>query len=92
MPRIKLKEVRERWRAESPDFFKKIQWLGGILTTIGGILITTPIGLPLTTAGGVMMIVGKLPVKGVTLEEANKLREDAEKAKEELNKLKTVLN
>lgn len=87
MPRKKLKdmEVVKRFKAESPDFFKKVQWLGGILTTLGGVLIATPIGVPLATAGGVMVIIGKLPVKGLSVEDAEKLKSELETLKSKKN-------
>lgn len=97
MSRKKIKdwEIIKRWKSESPEFFKKAQWLGGALVTISPILLFTPLA-PISAlvgiGGGMMTVMAKFPVKGISLEEAKKLKEDAQKATEELNKLKILLN
>ncbi len=88
-------EIVKRWKSESPDFFKKLQWLGGTLVAISPILLVTPlapISILVGAIGGATTIVAKFPMKGVSLEEAQKLIEEKNKAIEELNKLKTILN
>lgn len=89
-PRKKIKdfEIIKRFRAESPEFFKKVQWLGGILTSVGGLLVATPLGAPMITAGGIMFLLAKLPVKGMSVEDAKKLVEESEKLRLELETLK----
>jgi len=95
-PRKKFKdrEIIKRLRTESPDFFKKVQKLGGFLMTISPLLLLIPFTAPFAgislTAGTVMLAVGKLPNKGVSIEEAKKLIEESEKLKNEIEKLKTL--
>lgn len=83
-PRRKIKDMEfiKRLKSESPDFFKKIQWIGGILTTVGAILVATPIGVPITTAGLAMTLIAKLPNKQkISNEEIEQLQEEIEKLK-----------
>ncbi len=92
-PRKKFKDIEiiKRFRTESPEFFKKVQWLGGILGSVGTLLVATPLGAPMITAGGIMLLLGKLPNKGMSVEEAKKLVEESEKLRLELETLKSSM-
>ena len=54
--------IKERWKAESPDFWKKVQKIGLGIGAIGGIIISGTIALPATviTVGGYMVAVGSV--------------------------------
>lgn len=64
-------ELSNRWTENSPKFFKKLQYIGLYLASVGGGLTTIPsvpeklaeIGGYLLTAGAVLAFVAKLPVK-----------------------------
>jgi len=65
-----LTELWNRLTANSPKFFKKLQYFGLYLSAVGGGLIAIP-GVPekiatvggyLLTAGAVISVVAKLPV------------------------------
>jgi len=65
-----ITELYNRFTANSPKFFKKLQYFGLYLTTLGGGLVAIPgvpekiatIGGYLLTAGAVLSVVAKLPV------------------------------
>lgn len=52
--------LRERWTAESPDFWKKVGKIGIGIGAVGGFLISGTVVLPagLITVGGYMVAVG----------------------------------
>ena len=54
--------IKQRWKAETPDFWKKVQKIGITVGAIGGILISGTIALPATviTVGGYMVAVGSV--------------------------------
>ncbi len=45
--------LKQRWKAPTPKFWKKVQRLGLALTAVGALVATAPISLPaaLVTAG-----------------------------------------
>lgn len=57
---MSLKEVKSRWKSETPVFWKKIQKIGIIAGTIGGALLTAPISLPtaIVTGATYLVIIG----------------------------------
>ena len=59
-----LKEVKKRWLAETPRFFKKLIHVGVVIGLIGGGLISIPatasIGAVLVTIGATAATVSKL--------------------------------
>lgn len=69
-------ELKERWLAKTPNFWKKIQRVGLAAGAIGGILITSPISLPSTliALGGYLVTAG-----GITAALAQLTKEDAVK-------------
>ena len=58
-----LKEVKKRWNAETPRFFKKLIHIGIVIGLVGGGLITIPatasIGAVLVTIGATAATVSK---------------------------------
>jgi hypothetical protein len=54
--------IKQRWKAETPDFWKKVQKIGLGIGAIGGIIISGTIALPTTviTIGGYMVAVGSV--------------------------------
>jgi len=83
-----LFEIFSRLKTESPVFFKKLQWVSGILLAIGGILkllLSTKVWLP-SNAEGISDFLGYaitaittvfgtsfLPTKDTSLSDANRL-------------------
>lgn len=64
-----LKELKNRWKAETPSFWKKVQKVGIALGAVGTVIVTAPIGLPtsivaiggyLVTAGGITAALAQL--------------------------------
>lgn len=93
MPRIKFKDREwvKRWRAESPDFFKKLQTIGVKLTVLGGLICIVPIP-------GAVVVGGAMGLVGTTMGTVSKFtvktpsKEDVEKLKAEIELLKAKLN
>lgn len=52
--------LKQRWKAETPDFWKKVQKIGLGIGAVGGIIVSGTIALPVTvvTIGGYMVAVG----------------------------------
>lgn len=59
-----LKEVKKRWLAETPRFFKKLIHIGIVIGLVGGGLITIPataaVGAVLVTVGATAATISKL--------------------------------
>lgn len=55
-------KIRERWKAETPDFWKKVGNIGVGIGTVGAVLVSGTIALPATivTIGGYMVAVGSV--------------------------------
>ena len=55
-----MNKIVERATAPTPKFFKVLRTIGLALASVGGILLTAPIGLPvvLTTIGGYVAVAG----------------------------------
>ena len=58
-----LKEIKKRWKAETPMFFKKLIHVGVVIGLIGGSLISIPatasVGAVLVTIGATAATVSK---------------------------------
>ena len=54
--------LKERFLAPTPKFWKKVQCIGVVLSAVGAVLITAPVGLPIAiiTAGGYAAFGGSL--------------------------------
>jgi ABC-type protease/lipase transport system fused ATPase/permease subunit len=68
---MKLKELKNRWKAETPKFWKKVQKISIAAGVIGGAIIAAPLALPaaLVTVGGYLVAVGSV---GATLSQLTK--------------------
>jgi len=68
---MKLKELKNRWKAETPKFWKKVQKISIAAGVIGGAIIAAPVALPaaLVTVGGYLVAVGSV---GATLSQLTK--------------------
>lgn len=71
-----MKEIKERLEAKTPKFWKNVQRIGIAIGTIGTIIATCPVALPIAvvTASGYLITVG-----GVTAALAQLTKEDAVK-------------
>ncbi len=54
--------IKQRWKAETPDFWKKVGNIGVGIGAVGAILVSGTIALPATivTIGGYMVAVGSV--------------------------------
>ncbi len=54
--------IKERWKAETPNFWKKVGNVGLGIGAVGAILVSGTIALPATivTIGGYMVAVGSV--------------------------------
>jgi hypothetical protein len=52
-----MENLKERWKAKTPLFWKKIQRVGIIAGAIGGALLTAPISLPVSIVSGATYLV-----------------------------------
>ena len=52
--------IKQRWKAETPNFWKKVQKIGIGIGAVGGVIVSGTIALPVTvvTIGGYMVAVG----------------------------------
>lgn len=50
---MKELSLKQRWKATTPKFWKKVQRVGLVLTAVGTVLATAPVSLPvaIVTAG-----------------------------------------
>lgn len=55
-----MKKIIKRATAPTPKFFKVLRNLGLTLATVGGVVLTAPIALPIvvTTIGGYLAVAG----------------------------------
>jgi ABC-type xylose transport system permease subunit len=70
--------MRQRFKAKTPSFWKKVQKIGIVVAALGGAIATAPIALPaaivalggyLATAGAVTGILSQLTVEDNTVKE-----------------------
>ncbi len=68
---MRLKELKNRWKAETPKFWKKVQKISIAAGVIGGAIIAAPVALPaaVITVGGYLVAVGSV---GATLSQLTK--------------------
>jgi hypothetical protein len=70
-----MKNLQQRWNAKTPTFWKKMQKIGIIAGTIGGIIIASPVALPalLISASGYLLLAGTVTatLSQLTLESTN---------------------
>jgi len=55
-------ELKTRWKGETPTFWKKVQRIGIVAGSIGGVLAASPIALPVVVAtlSGYLLLAGTL--------------------------------
>lgn len=54
--------IKQRWKAETPDFWKKVGNIGVAIGSVGAILVSGTVVVPATlvTIGGYMVAVGSV--------------------------------
>ena len=52
-----MENLKDRWKAKMPEFWKKVQRVGIVAGVIGGALLTAPISLPATLNTGATYLV-----------------------------------
>ena len=64
--------LKKRWNAKTPNFWKKVQTIGLSLAGISSVILTAPVSLPvgivtlagyLATAGGVIGVLSQLTIE-----------------------------
>lgn len=55
-----MENLRERWNAKTPSFWKKVQRVGIIAGAIGAAIIAVPVSLPVAvvTSAGYLIAIG----------------------------------
>ena len=55
-----MNKLKERITSKTPTFWKRIQMIGGVIGTVGLLITTLPVSLPvgLTAWGGYLITVG----------------------------------
>jgi hypothetical protein len=70
-----MKNLQQRWNTKTPTFWKKMQKIGIIAGTIGGIIIASPVALPalLVSASGYLLLAGTVTatLSQLTVESTN---------------------
>jgi hypothetical protein len=76
-----MKELKGRWKAKTPKFWKRVQQIAIVAGTIAGVIIAAPVALPaaiitvagyVATAGTVAATLAQLTVEDAKeLEDAN---------------------
>ena len=68
---MKLRELKNRWKAETPKFWKKVQKISIAAGVLGGAILAAPVTLPVAvvTVGGYLVAVGSV---GATLSQLTK--------------------
>jgi len=55
-----MENLKDRWKAKVPEFWKKVQKVGIIAGVIGGALLAAPVSLPATliTSATYLVVIG----------------------------------
>jgi hypothetical protein len=55
-------KLSERFKSETPDFFKKVRTIGIVLASVGGAILASPVALPaaLVAAAGYIITAGSV--------------------------------
>jgi len=55
-----MENLKDRWKAKVPEFWKKVQKVGIIAGVIGGALLAAPVSLPATLITGAtyLLVIG----------------------------------
>ena len=74
-----MKELKGRWKAKTPKFWKRVQQIAIVAGTIAGVIIAAPIALPaaLVTAAGYVVTAGTVAatLSQLTIEDAKKIED-----------------
>ena len=74
-----MKELKGRWKAKTPKFWKKVQKIAIVAGTIAGVIIAAPVALPaaLITAAGYVATAGTVAatLAQLTVEDAKELKD-----------------
>jgi len=76
--------IKQRFLAPTPKFWKKMQKLGIALGAIGGTLLTLPVSLP----AGIVTLAGYLTAIGATVAAVSQVTVEPQVNKEEVNEQK----
>ena len=57
-----MSKLVKRWKAETPDFWKKVQKIGIGIGAVGGVIVGLPVALPaaLVTLSGYLLLAGSV--------------------------------
>lgn len=55
-------ELKTRWNGKTPKFWKKVQRIGIVAGAIGGVIVASPVALPvaLVTLSGYLLLAGSV--------------------------------
>lgn len=55
-----MENLKDRWKAKTPEFWKKVQRVGVIAGVLGAAILTAPVSLPasIITGAGYLVAVG----------------------------------
>lgn len=80
-----MEKLVKRWKAETPNFWKKVQTIGIGIGAVGGIIVSAPVVLPaaLITIGGYMVAIGSVAavLSKLTVKDASVLETPLENEK-----------
>jgi hypothetical protein len=87
-----MKELKGRWKAKTPKFWKRVQQIAIVAGTIAGVIIAAPVALPaaiitvagyVATAGTVAATLSQLTIVDSPDQEivTNKKKKDGKKSK-----------
>jgi len=72
-----MENLKKRWNAKTPKFWKQVQRIGLAAGAVGAVLATAPIALPATivTLGGYLITAGSLTaaISQLTVEDTKEL-------------------
>jgi hypothetical protein len=72
----KMENLKERWEAKTPKFWKKVQRIGLVAGALGAALVAVPVALPaaIITGAGYLIAAGTVTaaLSQLTVEDQNK--------------------
>jgi hypothetical protein len=74
-----MKELKGRWKAKTPKFWKRVQQIAIVAGTIAGVIIAAPVALPaaIITVAGYVATAGTVAatLAQLTVEDAKELKD-----------------
>ena len=74
-----MKELKNRWNAKTPKFWKRVRNIAITLGAVAGVILTAPVSLPaaVITAAGYLATAGTVAatLSQLTVEDSNQLEE-----------------